>query len=151
MLCWNVYYGNFNKREIQTFNIFDHAAFYESCVKAKKKFKEDREGFAEEVRRSLQYYFWSKAEWEIILDHWPSGELYELRLGSTIGEIRSMFDYGDKYEWMSPGREVIIKVFPKDYPKQSMKIDVYEQVMNNWDVFIEYMWNNRKELKARRK
>jgi len=42
-------------------------------------------------------------------------------------------------------------VYPKDYEKHPLKIDVYEQVMNNWDVFIDYLWNNRKELKARRK
>ena len=151
MLCWNVYYGNFNKREIQTFNIFDHVAFYESCVKAKKKFKEDREGFANEVRSSLQYYFWSKCEWEIVLTHWPDGELYQLQRDTTLGILRELFDYGDTYEWMRPEREVTIKVYPKDYEKHPLKIDVYEQVMNNWDVFIDYLWNNRKELKARRK
>lgn len=151
MLCWNVYYGNFNKREIQTFNVFNHGAFYDSCVKAKKKFKEDREGFAEEVRSSLMYYFWSKCEWEIVLTHWPDGELYQLQQDTTLGTLRELFDYGDTYEWMRPEREVTIKVYPKDYVKQPLKIDVYEQVMNNWDIFIEYLWNNRKELKARRR
>lgn len=109
MLCWNVYVSNFNGREIEPYNIFRHARFYDDCCKAKTKFNDDREGFAEAVRSDLMYYFWSKCEWEIILQHWPS-----------------MKDFHDK------------------------KIDVYDQVLLNWDVFIDYLWNNRKELKRRK-
>ena len=50
MLCWKVYVGNFNTGEIEKYNIFDHVSFYNDCVKAKKKFKDDRDGFEDEVR-----------------------------------------------------------------------------------------------------
>ena len=71
-VVWNVFYGNFNSREIEVFNIFDHHMFYTSCVDAAKKFKDDKEGFAREVLQDLMYFFWCKSEWEIILSHWPS-------------------------------------------------------------------------------
>lgn len=156
MLCWNVYYGNFNSREIEVVNVFDHGGFYNDCVKAKKKFKEDKEGFADEVRRSLHYYFWSKCEWEIILSHWPSGELYEMQKELKVGELRkALQDAGVEYDtparpWIKDDTSVTIHVFPEYCKDRDLKIDVCQQVMNNWDIFIDYLWEHRRELKARK-
>lgn len=33
-----------------------------------------------------------------------------------------------------------------DRELDAIKIDVKDQVMNNWDIFIDYCWNNREEL-----
>ena len=109
MLEWNVYVSDFNSRKIVTFNIFRHYSFYESCLKNKRKNGKDRDVFFEEMRKDLMYYYWSKCEWEIILDHWPSRD--------------------DFYQ---------------------EKIDVYDQVMLNWDAFTEYVWNHLGELKKRK-
>lgn len=113
MLSWNVFYGDFNNRDIETYDIFDHWSFRLDCQKLLKKYDKvfkkdgtfDRETFAEELRRDLMYYFWSKCEWEIILSHWP----------------------------------------PSDRHRE-MKIDVFDQVRLNYDVFVDYVWSNRKEL-----
>lgn len=110
MLEWNVYISEFNGRRIEKHNIFDHNGVMDDLRKAARKYREDKEAFAEEVRRSLMYYYWSKCEWEIILQHWPPRQ-----------------DFRDE------------------------KIDVYDQVMLNWDHFIDYLWENRKELLARKK
>ena len=99
-LKWNVIIGDFNHKDIETYNIFDHDYFKEYCDKAWKKYKYDFDAFSKEVKRNLMYYFWSKCEWEVIVSHWPPSERFN-----------------DK------------------------KIDVYEQVMMNWDVFIVYLWN----------
>ena len=104
---YNVFMEDFNGREIVTFNIFRHGAFREDCRKNAKKYKDDREKFLEEVRRDLQYYFWSKCEYEIVL--------------TTLIE--------------SPHR-----------PFKEAKIDVYDQVMMNWDIFADYIWAHRAEL-----
>lgn len=152
MLCWNVYCGDFNSGEFEVYNIFRHWAFYDACVKAKKKFKEDRAGFEKEIKSNLMYYFWSKCEWEIILDHWPSGEFYDLRSKSTIGELTEKGIIQEKQDhWRcKPETEVTIRVFPRNNRFKEKKIDVYQQVENNWDIFIDYLWNNRKELKVRK-
>ena len=105
MLTWKVYCEEFNKREIRVVNIFDHRTFCECCKQHAKKFKDDKEAFAEAVRKDLMYYFWSKCEWEIILSSWPP-----------------MKDFHDA------------------------KIDVYDQVMLNWNVFIDWLWEHKKEL-----
>lgn len=105
MLTWNVYYGNFNAKKIETFNIFKHTYFLNDCVHNLKHNK-DKDSFAKQLKRDLMYYFWSKCEWEIILSDWPPSD-----------------------------------TFCKE------KIDVFDQVMLNWDIFVDYIWNNRQYIK----
>ena len=152
MLTWNVYVGDFNTGKIELYNIFNHHSFYNDCVKAKKKFKDDKEGFAEEVRRDLHYYFWAKCEWEIILDHWPDGEYDQLRRDMTAGEFMQAFPEDDKKYYLLPNPEnkITVKCYPKNNRFCEKKIDVCEQVMNNWDIFIDWLWDHRSELKARK-
>ena len=71
-LEWNVYRLDINKREIVTYNIFDHYYFLKGCVKAAKK--HTRFEFADAVKSELMYYFWSKCEWEILLADWTEPE-----------------------------------------------------------------------------
>ena len=110
MLCWNVYVGDFNNGTIEIYNIFNHYSFKEDCKKIAKKFAKDKDGFTEGIKHSLMYYFWSKCEWEIIIEQWPVSEKQNSRF-------------------------------------KDEKVDVYDQVCLNWDIFIEYLWNNIKELK----
>ena len=97
---WNVYVENFNGLKIDTYNIFKHYHFMEDIKQIYKKHKDDFDTFAEEVKRSLMYYFWSKSEWEVM--------------------VAPLFKRNDSNE---------------------SKIDVYSQVMLNWDIFIKYVWD----------
>ena len=103
-LQWNVLIGDFNSKEIQTYNIFDHYRFKEDCDDIWKYFEGNRPVFESEIKKNLRYYFWSKCEWEVVIQHWPPSEHFR-----------------DK------------------------KIDVYDQVMMNWDIFIDYVWNTYSE------
>ena len=47
-----------------------------------------------------------------------------------------MYRFWSKCEW-----EVIVSAWPPD-DKVSIKIDVYEQIANNFDVFCDYVWKN---------
>ena len=98
-MCWNVYVEDVNRRRIEQYNIFEHGRFATEIEKAYKKHRDDFDAFAEEVKNNLRYYFWSKCEWEIMLN--------------------SLFT-------------------DKNFKPE--KIDVYDQVMLNWDVFIGYVW-----------
>lgn len=102
---WYVFYYNINKKKIDTFNVFEHGRFCRYVKEAVKKYK-NKEEFSKQLRSELQFYFWSKAEWEVIVAPWVGG----------------------------------------DKEKDAIKIDIYEQVMLNWDVFVDYVWTNRKEL-----
>lgn len=98
---WYVYYYDVNRKKINTYNIFEHSSF-------KKEFSVllkcdlTKEVFADQLKHILQYYFWGKCEWEIVLNH----------------------DNGTNSD---------------------RKIDVYEQVMLNWDKFVDYCWSFKSE------
>jgi len=110
MLVWNVFLDDFNTHRIRTLNIFQHASFLDGCRKAAKKYADDKQAFAEQIEKILKYYFWSKTEYEIVLDTWPPS--------------------------------------PRFHPE---KVDVYDQVMLNWSVFIAWLWSNREELTKNRR
>ena len=50
-----------------------------------------------------------------------------------------MYNYWSKCEW-----EIILSSWPPREDFNQEKIDVYNQIMINWDVFSEYIWNNKK-------
>ena len=101
---WNVFFHNYNKNEIEQYNIFNHYSFRYEVKQLIKKYK-DKDTFTEKLRKELAYYFLSKCEWEVIVSPW-------------IGKKESC----------------------------EAKIDVYNQVMLNWDIFADYVWNNKEEL-----
>lgn len=103
-LVWKAYYHSMSGHEIRPFNIFEHGRFREEVRKLLLKCTE-KEAFAEELRRSLFYYYCSKCEWEVVIGPWCG-------------------DRGTK----------------------EIKVDVYMQVMNNWDIFVDHVWNEGKTM-----
>ena len=110
MLMWNVYYADFNEGRIKTMNVFEHYRFWEDCIKNVKKNKNDKEAFEKQLLKDLMYYYWSKCEWEIVIEHFPPSSRTEAR-----------------------------------------KVDVFNQISLNWNIFINYVWDNRKEIKKETK
>ena len=104
-LVWNAYYHSMSEREIRVFNIFEHSRFKEEVLKNLRRCKE-KAAFAEELRKSLSYYYRWKCEWEVIISAWCGGP-----------------------------------------DTQDIKVDVYTQVANNWDIFVDYVWNSKRKPK----
>lgn len=131
-LEWYVFEEDSNQREIIPLNVFEGSStFIEYLLKVKKKYKDDYIKFAEGVRRALQYSYWSKCEWETIITSWPP------------------FVDGEEIDRLSKEREERIKESGHFYRTDvglevSHKIDIYTQVMMNWDRFIDYVWNNKR-------
>ena len=103
MLEWNVWVGDFNSRKIEPYNILNHAGIREDFRKAYEKYgrgkKPDKGMFLEEVRSTLMYYLWSKCEWEIILQHWPSREGEDGKKIDAYEQIRMNWDRFCEYIW----------------------------------------------------
>ena len=145
MVEWNVYYHEFNGDKIKTYNIFKHGKFVEYIKKHKKKC-ETKEEFAEKLRRELFYYFGSKCEWElivtlnnnrIVLTPWI-GRKENVSLDVTDDEC---FDWSGFYNWMTK------QVYTDE--NGSMKVDVYSQVMYNFDKFVDYCWGVKRWITSR--
>ena len=63
-LKWYVLIHDSNADEIKLFNIFNSLNFRRGVERAIKKYT-TYEQFKEDIKRNLQYSFWSKAEYEI--------------------------------------------------------------------------------------
>ena len=126
-MTWNVYVRDSNCREIKVFNIFNHSSFRESVHKLKKK-KFPKEVFAEMLKRELMYYFWSKYEYEVVVTSFPPYiDKKELdRLNSEYEEYNT--------KWGHYPLRIDVR------PEIGIKIDIYNQVLLNWDVFVDYVW-----------
>ena len=130
-LEYYVYYYNFNSHSIKKFNIFNHGRFLEDVKKDLRECETKKE-FAEELYKDLIYYFWSKAEWEVVITPWTP------RI--TISELNRL----------NEEREKTLKKYNREphslyvNPDVGEKIDVYEQVMLNWDLFVDYVWQHKK-------
>lgn len=109
MLEWKVLVSDFNEKDINEYNVFDHMRFYEDCRKNARKNIHNYDEFCRQLRIDLAYYYWSKFEWEIIISSWPS------------------------------------------YGESETKVDVFDQVMLNWQVFCDYVWAHGAELRRREK
>lgn len=52
-----------------------------------------------------------------------------------------MYYYWSKCEW-----EIILTGWPSRHDFTEEKIDVWDQISLNWDRFIDYAWEHRKEI-----
>jgi hypothetical protein len=55
--------------------------------------------------------------------------------------LNPMYYFWSKCEW-----EVLVTPWISPRESEKKKIDVCWQIMNNWDVFVDYTWANRKKL-----
>ena len=128
---WFVY--NERNGKIEPYNIFDHSGFVK-YVKQHIKNCDIKEDFEEALKSELRYYFWCKAECELVITSWTARvDMKEL-------------------DRLNAEREEYVKRNNKDpyslyvIPTVAEKIDVYDQVMLNWNVFVDYVWDNKEEL-----
>ena len=129
-LTWNLYKHDINSRKIKVFNIFNHSSFRESVIKLKKK-KVPKEVFAERLQLEVMYYFWSKCEYEVVVTSFPPYiDKKELdRLTSVYEECNT--------KWGHYPLRIDVR------PEIGIKIDICNQVLLNWDVFVDYVWRTK--------
>ena len=156
-LVWNVYVEDFNARKIKTFNVLSFSMILDKLEKLRKEYKKGLklissgqdyvfkhwrknvefnektlrktsfdikfrdEVLAEQLKSDLMYYFWSKSECEIILTSWPPD-----LTSAQVEELRNSKE-ATKY-----CKSVNLET--------AEKIDIYDQIVNNWEPFILYIW-----------
>ena len=101
-LEWKVFTFNFSTDELEIFNVFDHGSFMEDLNKNYKKNKNNFEAFAKQLDTDLHYYFWSKAEWELILSPLISREAKEIKI-DVYNQIELNKEAFTNYTWKALG------------------------------------------------
>jgi hypothetical protein len=129
-LCYYVYIENISQRKIEKYNVLNDSIVKE--IRKRTKGISDKSVFAKIVEQILTYHYWSRAEWEIILTDWPS------RISvSEISRLNQELDFYRK-EYNSSPYSLTVNLATEE------KVDVYDQVKLNWDIFINYLWENLK-------
>ena len=54
------------------------------------------------------------------------------------------------YFWCKSEYEIIISPWCGGRDTKDVKIDIHDQVMLNWDIFLEYVWNSKKRRKTKK-
>ena len=146
-LTWNVYREDFNGRKIEIYNVLGTGYMEDKLKGFKKKFKKElkthsattccevglndkwvkeykEKVFAEELKNAIQYQYWARCEYEVVITSWPPYLTMEEMDRLNKEEVRE-----GRYR-VCPEMEI------------AEKIDIYDQVRLNWDVFVDYVWNN---------
>ena len=124
-MTWNVYNHDINGRKIKIYNVFKHSSFNEDIQKLLKEDLAYNE-FTEKLNRIAQYWFWSKAEHEIVLTSWvPHIDNEELDRLNAEREKHRTYRY---YVNLDVGK----------------KVDIYDQLRLNWNAFVEYVLSFKK-------
>lgn len=131
-LTWYVFNEDRNG-EIIPVDIFQYNwVFLVNLVKIKRKYGDDFIKFADATRTALQHEYWSRSEYETIITSWPP-YIDEEELQNLIKERE---EHTKKYPNSKLYRQSVGLTVGK-------KIDVYDQLMLNWDAFINYVWTNK--------
>ena len=136
-VIYNVYNHNVNSREIELYNVFRNSRFYDGVCDAIKKYKKDKnfQEFKEEVRHQVMYSFWSKAEYEVVITSWPPYINVE-----DIDKLKAEVEEHDR-KWKTKQLRINVN------PTVGEKIDISDQILMNFDIFIDYILNNVKNFK----
>ena len=129
-MVWNVYRCDINSRQVEIYNIFEHGGFIDAVKKLmKKKIKKDE--FSEELRIIVGYFFRARIQWEMSICFYP------VNVGRE--EIERVIDEREKF-YRKEGKFPYLQGIDVESVK---KIDVYEQVKLNWEIFLDYVWGNK--------
>jgi hypothetical protein len=129
-LEWYVYNYNDHKNKIEPLNIFDHWKLCEDIEKWRKQSK-TREYFMKEVKKELRYYFWSKSEYELIIQFEDGRVLLLPWCGCRNPEEVAKDVTYENPEWEHFAEYHISRQI---YGNKA-KIDIYEQIVWLWDEF----------------
>lgn len=118
----------------------DILKYREDDIKKMKKKCDTKEEFAKALKSEMKYRFWSKAEWELVIEITEDGRIW---LNPWCGcrepeKVRIDVTDRDDYDWKGFADKYIDKSYGNDE-----KIDVWDQLEFVWDSFVDYTWNYR--------
>ena len=132
---WIVKNFDCNAQKIKDYDILK---YQEDDIKKLKKKYTTKEEFAEALRRECMYRFWSKAEWELIIECTEDSRVILRPWCGCYNPDEVKIDVTDdtSFDWQG----FAAKHIRKQIFKNKAKIDVWDQIEYRWDEFVEYVW-----------
>lgn len=138
---WLVMNYNCNANKIETYDVLKYK---QDFIKKLKKSVKDKNEFAETLKREMMWQYWSKAEYELILEK-CNNELWlkpwcgchnpeEVKINVSNDPFWQEFSKWNKVNWWD----------------NEAKIDIYDQLMFKWFDFQDFCWRYRLPYERRR-
>ncbi len=136
-LSWLVTNFDCNAQKIKYYDILKYR---EDEIKKMKKKHATKEEFAKALRSECMYIFWSRCEYELVIEQTEDGHIW---LNPWVGcrepeKVRIDVTDREDYDWKGFAEKYIDKRYGNDE-----KIDIWDQLEFVWDSFVDYVWNYR--------
>lgn len=142
ILKWVVLNYNVNKNAIEEYNVLAHRTLH---IKALKKKAKNRDEFSKLLDREMMSQYWSRSEYEMILER-DNNRLYlKPWIGCRNAEEVKIEVTGDEF-WEAFATSIHINWWGNE-----AKIDIYDQLNARWDEFVDYCWNTHLPYERKRK
>ena len=141
-LKWPVLIFNVNINKIETYNVL---AYRMLDIKKMKKESENFDEFSKKLDRAMMSLYWSRSEYELILERKDNKLFLKPWVGSRNVEAATI-EVTDEEFWQkfSCGRYV-------NWWGNEAKIDVYDQLISRWDEFARHCWTTHLPYERKRK
>ena len=116
---------------------YDVLQYREGQIKKLKKKCATKEEFAEAMWREMRWQYWSRAEYEVIIEIDDN----RIWLSPWVGcrnpdEVKIDVTDDENFDW----RGFAKKHIGSQIYKNQAKIDIWDQLEWRWDEFIDYCW-----------
>lgn len=137
-MTWCVKNHDHNRDVIKDYDVL---AYRENDIKKMKKKCATKEEFAELLKREFMWRFWSRCEYEVIIEITEDDRVL---LKPWIGckkpeEVQIDVTDDESFDWKGFAE---LHISGQVY-KNKAKIDVWDQVHYRWNDFVDYCWNFR--------
>lgn len=137
-LTWKVKNYLINENKIWDYDVLKYR---EDQIKKLKKQCVTKEEFAEAMRREMMWQYWSRCEYEVIIE---IDENYRIWLKPWVGcrnpeSVKIDVTDDSSFDWRGFAENHI----GKQIYKNEAKIDIFDQLQWKWAEFIDYCWHTR--------
>ena len=137
-LTWLVKNYSINTDKIWDYDVLKYR---EDQIKKFKKKCATKEEFAEAMRRELRWQYWSRAEYEVIIEINDNNRIWLKPWVGCTDPDSVKIDVTDDtgFDW----RGFAEKHIASQIYKNEAKIDIWDQIEYRWSEFIDYCWEYR--------
>lgn len=128
----------------QVISDYDILRYREKEIRKLKKKCATRAEFAEELRKEFMWYYWSKAEHELIISRTEDGRILLTPWCGCRDEEKATIDVTDDYSQLDWGAFADYHINRQIF-KTEAKIDVYDQIMfgDRFEKLVDALWTTR--------
>lgn len=142
-LVYNVYHENINSRKIETTNILGYDCIKRKLAQLRRLYKKHLKCVVQNGSSKYDSCYVG----EVIFNNYATyDDVFKRKIFEP--ELRYTLMY---YFWAKCECEIVLTDWPTTikqsstntlYLKVANKIDMYNQVMNNWHIVLDYVWDN---------